>query len=65
MSFDNHYPKKKDWRKTYHQSKRFDRTCRPGGSCPYCRSNRLHTNKKRYANLLNRLKEYLNENQIL
>lgn len=29
-------------RKPYRKSKRFDRTCRNHGSCPYCAANRLH-----------------------
>jgi len=42
MSFDNHYPNRKDRRKPYYGSKSFDRTCRNGGSCPYCSSGRKH-----------------------
>ncbi len=50
MSFDKHYPKRKDRRQPYARgSQRFDRTCRPGGSCPYCRANRNHANKRREA----------------
>lgn len=29
-------------RKPYRGSRRFDTSCRCHGSCPYCRSNRLH-----------------------
>jgi hypothetical protein len=47
MSFDNHYPNRKDWRKPYHRSRAFDRTCRPGGSCPWCHGGRLHKHKRR------------------
>ncbi len=47
MAFDNYYPKRKDHRKPYYRSKRFDRTCRPGGSCPWCRRNRLYKNLKK------------------
>lgn len=47
MSFDKDYPNRKDKRKKYRKSKRFDATCRPGGSCPYCRDNRLHSDKIR------------------
>lgn len=36
MSFDVHYPNRKDRVAPYHGSARFDRTCRPGGSCPWC-----------------------------
>lgn len=32
--------------KPYRKSKRFDKTCRNHGSCPYCRDNRLHNRCK-------------------
>jgi hypothetical protein len=51
MAFDNRYPNRKDRRRPYYRGGRFDRTCRPGGSCPYCRSNRLHSTRKRLASL--------------
>ncbi len=47
MSFDKNYPNRKDHRKEYRKSKRFDRSCRPGGSCPYCQNNRLHSQQVR------------------
>lgn len=48
MSFDNKdYPNRKDKRTVYHQSGKFDRTCRPNGSCSYCRDNRLHSSRIR------------------
>ena len=31
----------------YRKSRRFDRTCRCHGSCPYCRNNRLFFDKKK------------------
>ena len=31
----------------YRQSRRFDKTCRCHGSCPHCRGNRLHGDRKR------------------
>lgn len=40
MSFDNRYPNRKDRRAPYRRSARFDRSCRPGGSCGWCRGNR-------------------------
>lgn len=52
----NHWEKKmsltkailhgKEQRKPYRKSKRFDKTCRNHGSCPYCRDNRLHNRYK-------------------
>lgn len=47
MSFDKEYPKRKDHRKPYKGAKRFDRSCRNHGSCPWCQGNRQHNNKKR------------------
>ena len=47
MSFDNNYPHRKDWRKPYRKSKRFDRSCRPHGNCGYCEQDRLFTNMQR------------------
>jgi len=47
MSFDNEYPKRKDWRRPYYKAARFDRSCRPGGDCPWCQGNRTHKNKRR------------------
>ena len=46
MGFDNKYPNRKDWLKPYYRSKRFDRTCRPNGSCGYCVGNRTHRHKR-------------------
>jgi len=46
MSFDKDYPNRKDWRTPYHKSKRFDRSCRPGGNCGWCESNRTIVSKK-------------------
>lgn len=47
MAFDNDYPNRKDKRKSYRNSKAFDRSCRNHGGCPYCEGNRLHVNKRR------------------
>lgn len=46
MSFDKEYPNRKDWRKPYRGSKRFDRTCRCHGGCKYCEGNRTYTAKR-------------------
>lgn len=42
MSFDKRYPNRKDWRKPYKGSARFDRSCRPGGGCGWCLKNRTY-----------------------
>jgi len=50
MSFDKKYPKSKDARKRgkrYRDSRDFDRSCRHGGNCAWCRSNRTHNTEKR------------------
>ncbi len=46
MSFDKYYPNRKDRRKPYYKSKRFDRSCRCHGNCQYCLSNRMYQYKK-------------------
>jgi hypothetical protein len=33
-------------RKPYYDSRRFDRTCRHGGSCSYCENRRLYNSRK-------------------
>ena len=46
MSLDKAILYGKEHRKPYRKSKRFDKTCRNHGSCPYCRDNRLHNRYK-------------------
>jgi len=45
MSFDKYYPNRKDWRRQYYGSKRFDYSCRNHGGCPYCEGGRLRYRK--------------------
>lgn len=33
-------------KRPYRKSRRFDKTCRNHGRCPYCRSNRLHSTRR-------------------
>jgi hypothetical protein len=47
MGFDKKYPNRKDKRKQYYKSGAVDKSCRPGGSCPWCAGNREHNTKKR------------------
>jgi len=42
MSLDKAIEHKKEHRKPYRGAKAIDSTCRNHGSCPWCRSNRLH-----------------------
>ena len=59
MAFDNHYPNRKDRRREYRKSKRFDRSCRNHGGCPYCEANRLYNSKVQQIKLDEDLKRYL------
>jgi len=61
MSFDKNYPNRKDHRKKYHGSKRFDRSCRNHGNCPYCEGNRLYQARKEEEKADQLLKEYEDE----
>jgi len=47
MSLDQSIQHGKEHRKPYYNSGRFDRTCRPHGSCPWCERNRRYRNEKR------------------
>lgn len=47
MSLEKAIESGKEKRKEYHGAKSVDRTCRNHGSCPYCQTSRMHTNKKR------------------
>lgn len=49
MSLDKAIEHGKERRKRYYRAKAFDRTCRPGGSCPWCHGNRMHKHLKRIA----------------
>lgn len=57
--FDNNqeYPNRKDRRKQYRDSRRFDRTCRNHGSCPWCAQKRKYKNLKREAAMAEQLKD--------
>lgn len=46
MSLEKAIEHKKELRKPYRGSKRFDRSCRNHGSCSHCERNRKHRDKK-------------------
>ena len=46
MSLDKAIKHGKEKRKPYLRSKRFDRSCRNHGSCPWCRDGRAHKVKR-------------------
>lgn len=47
MSLDKAIMHNKEHRKPYYRSGKHDKTCRPGGSCPYCQDNRAHSTRVR------------------
>jgi hypothetical protein len=47
MSLDKAVEHGKEHRKNFRKSKRFDRTCRNHGSCPYCENNRTYSARKK------------------
>ena len=49
MGLEKSIAKGEERRKPYYRSRRFDPTCRPGGSCLWCRSNRTHQHRKEKA----------------
>lgn len=49
MGFDKRYPNRKDKRKAHHGGKAIDKSCRPGGDCPWCRGNRTYSDRRRQA----------------
>lgn len=57
MAFDNEYPNRKDWRGKYGDSRDIDHTCRAGGSCPWCRGNRLFAIRKMLEKAKQEVKE--------
>lgn len=61
MSYNQAVAHGKEKREKYCGSKAFDKTCRNHGSCPYCRSNRLHSFKKRDDEMKQRLRELKKE----
>ncbi len=58
MSLDRAIRAGKEHRGPYYRGGRFDRTCRPGGSCPYCRSNRTIQAQRTRAAAMMRLAEW-------
>jgi hypothetical protein len=46
MSLDKSIQHGKENRKPYYRSGKHDKTCRPHGGCPWCRGNRLHSDRK-------------------
>lgn len=51
----------KVWRRPFRRSRRFDRSCRNHGSCPYCRGSRLHSSRKRGFAALEMERDYASD----
>jgi len=48
----------KEYRKEFRGSKRFDKTCRCNGGCPYCLGNRMHSTIVRKEIAEEKLRDY-------
>jgi hypothetical protein len=57
MSFysTQEYPNRKDWRKEGPVA----HTCKPHGSCPWCRSNRTHSVRKAIRAIRDRIRDWV------
>lgn len=45
------------FKKPYQKSRRFDKSCRCHGGCPWCLGNRMHKNTKRILRMRDQLKD--------
>jgi len=57
MSLDKAIQHGKEKRKPYRKAKAVDKTCRNHGSCPACRINRKHKNRKKELSSEEQIKE--------
>ena len=64
MSFDKEYPNRKDWRKPYKGSKRFDVSCRNHGGCGWCEGNRRYQYIKELEKAMDMIEEYERQDAI-
>lgn len=62
MSLDKAIKNGKEHRKSYRGCKAIDKTCRNGGSCPYCQKNRQYKNLKRVKEASEKMEEATEEN---
>ncbi len=61
MGFDKEYPNRKDHRKPYVKSKRFDKSCRNHGMCSWCQNDRGRGNLRSLVIADEKLKEHKGE----
>ena len=57
--FYNDYPNRKDRRRPYRDSRRFDASCRNHQNCSYCRGNRTYQYRRALEAAQQELKDYL------
>lgn len=60
MSLDKAIEYGKEKRKQYYGAQAVDRTCRCGGTCPYCKGNRLYQYNKELQKVEDKLDDYEN-----
>lgn len=58
MSLDKGIFHGKERRRVYRRSAAFDRSCRPGGNCPYCRRSRLWSRIRAERAALEQIREW-------
>jgi len=58
MSFDQSINHRKEHRKPYYDSRRWDRTCRNHGSCGWCYSNRLFSSTRSQFRVQDELEDW-------
>ena len=58
MSLDAAIAHGKEHRQPYRRAGKYDRTCRPGGGCPYCADNRTHATRQRYDATMDEMREW-------
>lgn len=58
MSHDRAIASGQEHRKPWQGSARYDQSCRPGGSCTYCESNRMHSDRQRQEAADQQLTDY-------
>ena len=61
VSFDKHYPNRKDWRRPYRKAQAVAPSCRPHGECGYCTQNRTHASNKRKQLAEEQIAEFLSQ----
>ena len=62
MALDKAIESGKEHRKKYQRSKKFDKTCRNHGGCPWCEENRKYKFIKTNEKAKEKLKEFFSKN---